>query len=129
MTKKTLSNFFNILTMKRIIFTLAISLFSIIAYSQTTNTFDINIPNAFTPDGDGINDKFTPIVYGHKSVSLTIINRLGYTIYSNFEEDGWDGTYKNNPCEQNIYLYRIVVIDSDDKEYEYLGTVFLLRVK
>jgi len=111
--------------MKKIIFTIAITILSLFAYSQSS--FNISIPNAFTPDADGLNDKFAPILYGHKSVSITVINRTGHVVYNG--DEGWDGTYKNNPCDQNIYLYRIVVIDSDDKEYEYLGTVFLLRVK
>lgn len=123
--QKTLSNFFNISSMKRIIFTIAITILSLFAYSQ--RSFNISIPNAFTPDADGLNDKFAPILYDHKSVSITVINRTGNVVYNG--DEGWDGTYKNNPCDQNIYLYRIVVVDSDDKEYEYLGTVFLLRVK
>lgn len=113
--------------MKRIIFTLAIALFSIIAYSQTT--FNISIPNAFTPDGDGLNDKFTANVYGQKSISITIINRLGQVIYNELNGDGWDGTYRNKPCDQNIYVYQVIVTDFDDNKYEYYGTFLLLREK
>ena len=113
--------------MKKIIFTLAIALFSLITYSQTT--FNISIPNAFTPDADGLNDKFSPNVYGQKSVSMTVINRLGQVIYSEFNGDGWDGTYKDKPCDQNIYLYQIIVTDSSDVKYEYCGTFLLLREK
>ena len=72
-------------------------LFTFISSLVYSQSYDICIPNAFTPDGDGLNDKFQPILYGHKSVTLTIVTRNDMVIYNSNDGDGWDGTYKGPP--------------------------------
>lgn len=104
-------------------------LFTFISSLVYSQSYDICIPNAFTPDGDGLNDKFQPILYGHKSVTLTIVTRNDMVIYNSNDGDGWDGTYKGFPCEQGCYLYEIVVTDSSDQKHVYFGILTLLRSK
>lgn len=110
------------------IFLIITLLLSTYVYSQT-QTFDISIPNAFTPNGDGINDKFSPSIFGHKQAIITIVNRMGVIVYKDIEGEGWDGTYKGTPCGESIYLYQIDVIDTNDKRHTYYGTLLLLRSK
>jgi len=71
---------------------------------------DIYFPNAFTPNGDGINDKFLPVpvsndVYESK---LMIFSRFGQVIYQTDDMNiGWDGTSKGNLCDVGSYIWMI----------------------
>jgi gliding motility-associated-like protein len=95
----------------------------------------IYIPNAFTPNGDGINDSFKPILtnpeltieYWH----LTIYNRWGEVLYEGFDPgSGWDGLYKGKPVSADMYVYRIEYLfatgPSGDSEL-HQGTFMLVR--
>ncbi|MBL8001323.1 MAG: PKD domain-containing protein [Flavobacteriales bacterium] len=63
-------------------------------------------PNAFTPDGDGLNDVWSVTGYGEKEVELTVFNRWGEQIYStNSLLKPWDGTYNGQPVKQDVYVY------------------------
>lgn len=116
--------------MKTLLITLSFLLVSITGYTQAnTNNFDIQVPNAFTPDGDGLNDTFYPYVWGHKSIDLYIFNRLGQLIYSESNGNGWDGKFREKECEQSVYVWQICVTDSSNISHNYIGTVTLLRVK
>jgi gliding motility-associated-like protein len=93
--------------------------------------FLVYVPNAFTPDGDGINDIFLPQVMGEKpdSYELMIFNRWGELIFqSNNLNIGWDGTHKNVKSKEDTYVWKLKVkkrINEDKKEY--VGHVNLLR--
>ena len=56
-----------------------------------------NFPNAFTPNGDGINDVFL------KGYNLTVLNRWGQELYSGL--NGWDGTYNGQRVSSGTYFY------------------------
>jgi gliding motility-associated-like protein len=65
-------------------------------------------PNSFTPNTDGLNDKFTAkgteITYFH----LMIFNRWGELIYDTEKMDeGWDGLYKNQLVQQDVYVWKV----------------------
>jgi gliding motility-associated-like protein len=67
------------------------------------------IPNAFSPNGDGNNDKFLPVIQCANLVpkyNLSIYNRFGQRIfYSNKQDNGWNGTYNGAPAELGTYYY------------------------
>lgn len=66
----------------------------------------IFIPNAFTPNGDGINDTFGVKGEGIKEFTLNIFNRWGELIFETHNpKQQWDGTYMNNPVEIGEYVY------------------------
>ena len=77
------------------------------------------IPNAFTPDGDNVNDIFA------KGYDLTIINRWGQELYSG--RDGWDGTYKNEKVSPGTYYYVIIKSDNNNNETKLTGSILLIR--
>ncbi len=63
-------------------------------------------PNAFTPDGDGLNDVWSVAGYGEKEVELLVFNRWGEQIYrTNSLLKPWDGTYNGQPVKQDVYVY------------------------
>ena len=94
----------------------------------------IEVPNAFSPNGDGINDYYN--VYNVKSIisfSGAIYNRWGQQLYSwgldqiGCEECGWDGTYKGKPVKAGVYYVVINAKGADGISYEFREDVNLLR--
>ena len=89
------------------------------------------IPNAFTPDGDGINETFAPQGQGvdPDHYQMQIFDRTGMLIFSTTNPyDYWDGRNKYGQlCPEGVYVYliRLVNLNSDDKEYT--GSVTLVR--
>ncbi|MBF6607533.1 MAG: gliding motility-associated C-terminal domain-containing protein, partial [Flavobacterium sp.] len=67
------------------------------------------VPNAFTPNGDSLNDNFRPVTKGLKNVKLTIYDTWGSVIYS--EEGtiltGWNGVINNMPAENGNYYCKV----------------------
>jgi len=69
------------------------------------------LPNAFTPDGNGLNDEFKPVEkYDFvKNYQFSIFNRWGQLIFETSDfAHGWDGTYQGKPVPGGTYVYRIV---------------------
>lgn len=73
--------------------------------SDTTSSETIQIPNTFSPNGDGRNDLFL------KGYSLKVFNSIGILLYSGI--DGWDGNYKGRPVAVDTYFYSVLVSDVD----------------
>jgi len=66
------------------------------------------IPNAFTPNGDGINDIFYAYSRSSQSFEMKIYNRWGEQIFSTTDIlKGWDGTFQNIPCISDTYVWQI----------------------
>ena len=89
------------------------------------------IPNSFTPNGDGINDTWSP---GFNAVDLTkfglqIFNRWGEQVYSTTDPfKGWDGTSGGSAVPIGVYVFHTNVVDAITKdEFEYYGHVTLFR--
>jgi len=72
--------------------------------------FNIWIPNAFSPDDNGLNDIFKPMFRNSipQNYAFYIYNRWGSELFSTRQPDiGWDGTYKGKICPGDIYVYLI----------------------
>ncbi|HNQ12642.1 MAG TPA: gliding motility-associated C-terminal domain-containing protein [Bacteroidia bacterium] len=66
------------------------------------------IPNAFTPDGDGLNDYFIPYTENLSLYHLRIYNRWGQMVFSSENPFiGWDGTFENEESPNGVYVYRL----------------------
>ena len=94
----------------------------------------LKVPNAFSPNGDGINDYFN--VYDVKSIvsfNAAIYNRWGQQLYSwgidkmECEECGWDGTYKGPPVKDGVYFVVVSARGADGIVYDIKSDVNLLR--
>ncbi len=90
----------------------------------------IYIPNSFTPDADGLNDLFIPEVIGATNIQMFITDRWGREVFSNEHVTrGWDGGDASGEyyAEAGVYQYFIIITDNLGWNFEYLGTVTLLR--
>ncbi len=71
----------------------------------------IEVPNAFTPNGDGLNDIFRGVIQGGcpvRSFRMSVYNRWGQLVYTTIDaRSGWDGLYKNELAEAGVYMYYI----------------------
>ena len=92
----------------------------------------IDIPNTFSPNGDGTNDYFMPRQLLSRSINafhLSIFNRWGQMIFESRETNGrgWDGKFNGVDQPQGVYVYMIdVTFDNNVKEH-YTGNVTLFR--
>ena len=90
----------------------------------------IYIPNAFTPNDDGVNDLFEPKVLFIKEYHLLIFNRWGEEIFESFDSKYlWDGKTKNNEgIMDGIYVYKFSYKDSQNKLKQIIGKITLLKL-
>jgi len=92
----------------------------------------LNIPNAFTPNGDGANDYFFPrhlLSERLTAFKMQIFNRWGQLIFitDKLEGRGWDGRFNERDQPQGVYIYLIdAEIDGQNREH-YKGNITLLR--
>ncbi|MBR9859460.1 PKD domain-containing protein [bacterium] len=86
------------------------------------------IPNAFSPNGDNINDKFvTPGLY-IVDYHCMIYNRWGELVFESFDYyHRWDGTYKGEPCQMDAYMVIVESTGVDRVKQVHHGTVTLVR--
>ncbi|HRD40580.1 MAG TPA: gliding motility-associated C-terminal domain-containing protein, partial [Bacteroidia bacterium] len=93
--------------------------------------FGIYVPNAFTPNSDGLNDVFQPKGFGVVDYELFVFDRWGEKVFSTKKfEEGWDGTFQgrgNKGCEQGTYTWLIRCTSVFSKAHELKGHVTLIR--
>ena len=74
-------------------------------------TLTYYVPNAFSPNGDQLNDDFTPVFtagFDPESYHLMIFNRWGESVFESFDHTiGWDGTVNGNKAPGGVYIYTI----------------------
>lgn len=92
----------------------------------------VSVPNAFTPNGDGINDYFFPrqlLSEGVVGFSMNIYNRWGQQIFTTTNTDGrgWDGKMNNQMQPEGVYVYIIDIEFKDGRKEHYQGNVSLLK--
>jgi gliding motility-associated-like protein len=92
------------------------------------NEYSLYVPNAFTPDGDGINDVFIPKGVGILKYDLTIFDRWGEQVFKSTDFfKGWDGSFKGKPCQTGTYIWMIHANIPSGKSKEYVGHVTLYK--
>jgi gliding motility-associated-like protein len=100
-----------------------------ISYSVVEPCCNFAYPNAFTPNGDGRNDRFRIVTYGnHLEYELSIYNNWGQRVYYGLDaREGWDGTFNGNPCSAGTYYYYLNAKCFTNKQESHKGTVMLVR--
>ncbi len=96
---------------------------------KTIKEVQIFVPNAFTPNGDGINDKIKPIMYGVKELrSFRIYTRWGQLVYDmQPNEEGWDGRIKGIFQTTNTYVWVLEAEGLDNRIYLKKGSIVLIK--
>ncbi len=90
----------------------------------------ISMPNTFTPDGDGVNDTFAPVVHEGVEVvgRLTIYNRWGQKVYESENPNAaWDGTTFGEPAPSDVYVWLLEVLCTGEERKLRWGDVTVLR--
>jgi gliding motility-associated-like protein len=88
------------------------------------------IPNAFTPNGNGLNDVFSPKFYGITEFMMIIFDRWGNQVFKTEDmNEGWNGRMNGSGAEvqQDVYVYKIVTKDLLRNEHSYIGKVTVVK--
>ncbi|MDE5674881.1 MAG: gliding motility-associated C-terminal domain-containing protein, partial [Muribaculaceae bacterium] len=99
-------------------------------YKIDIGNSELNIPNVFSPDGDGINDEWKVSYRSLFDFKCWIFDRQGHQVF--YTEDpsiGWDGRRGNNPVRSGVYYYIITATGSDGKRYKKCGDINVLLSK
>lgn len=91
-----------------------------------TPLFDV--PNAFTPNGDGVNDVIYVKGFGIAKMQWNIYNRWGVLVFQSADKNtGWNGIYKQRVQPQDVYHYILEIKMSDGTKYTKKGDITLLK--
>jgi gliding motility-associated-like protein len=87
------------------------------------------VPNAFTPNNDGVNDRLHFTVIGRVSnFSIVIYNRWGNKVYAGTDIAGyWDGNFNGQPLPAGVFVYQLSARDYNNKPISQRGTITILR--
>lgn len=90
---------------------------------------DILMPNVFTPNQDGVNDIFAPILIMNASqVSIAILNRWGKIVYQSKDTgSGWDGNFQGKPCSDGTYFWHMEFVNYKGNSLHKHGVLQLFR--
>ena len=104
-----------------------------------TNTDDVKVvvvkepgayvPTAFTPNGDGRNDTFSPTIFGrYELIEFTVFNRWGQPVFTTKKKgEGWTGDASSYKLQSDTYAWSIELKDQQGKITVTMGTVVLIR--
>jgi len=98
--------------------------------SVTITIFNCNVfvPNAFSPNGDGVNDFLYVRSLCMKSMDFIVFDRFGNKVFETTVQDkGWDGTFKGKPMEVGTYMWELSALLSDGTHIAKSGNVTLVR--
>lgn len=88
----------------------------------------LDVPNAFTPNGDGVNDKVYVRGFGIAKLSFRIYNRWGQLVFQTADQaTGWDGRFKGALQPMDAYAYQLDVQFSDGTRTTKKGDITLIR--
>lgn len=90
--------------------------------------FSIYVPNAFTPNGDELNDTFIPVLNSVKIYNLKVYDRWGALLFQSIEPaTGWPGTFNGENCKGDVYIWKIELSTLSGEMKKLNGTVTLIR--
>lgn len=91
--------------------------------------FPVYIPNSFTPNDDGLNDIFKPVLLESISYNFMVFNKWGELVFqTNDVEEGWDGKYKTGEyLAPEVYVYRVEYSSPKKLDQIHQGHITLIR--
>ena len=96
---------------------------------QINPEYTFFVPDAFTPDGNGVNDVFKPEGNRISSFEMQVFNRWGDIVFeSSMLDFGWDGySSSGEELSRGVYMYHIEVYDLNERLWVYNGEIRLMR--
>ncbi|MBI1223370.1 MAG: PKD domain-containing protein, partial [Bacteroidetes bacterium] len=88
------------------------------------------VPNAFTPNGDGVNDNFRPVFEGVERDHYTfkVYNRWGELLFETHDiDEAWDGTFRGVMCESTVYVWQVEGNYYGAQHFQQRGKVMLMK--
>lgn len=87
------------------------------------------VPNAFTPNGDGLNDVFKPLIFGKiEQYYFAVYNQWGVRVFQSSElKDGWNGTVAGEPQQISVFVWTCTYKLEGSQPKKIKGTVTLIR--
>ncbi len=99
-------------------------------YTIGIGSSELKIPNAFTPNGDGVNDVWKVSYRSLLTFSCTIFDRYGQQLYHFTDPtQGWDGKYKGKLVKPGVYFYVIEAKGADGHKYKKGGDINIINSK
>jgi len=90
----------------------------------------LSMPNAFSPNSDGLNDYFRPVTFPEKvtSFNMDIFDGWGRRVYEARDiRQGWDGTIQGRPAPMGVYVYSLLYGNPSGEIYKLTGSMTLVR--
>lgn len=99
-------------------------------YTVGIGSSELKIPNAFTPNEDGVNDVWKVAYRSLISFSCSIFDRYGTQLF-HFSDpsQGWDGKYKGKYVKPGVYFYVIEAKGADGRSYKKGGDINIIKSK
>lgn len=100
------------------------------SFTIIVNTPYFNVPNAFTPNGDGRNDALKVLSADGANfdvITFKVFNRWGELVFNSTDKNGWDGTVNGEELPQDTYIYQAVIRLPDGTQQEFRGEALLIR--
>jgi gliding motility-associated-like protein len=101
---------------------------------EIINNEKVFFPSAFTPNNDGRNDLFKPVLLNIdlnmvQGYSMVIVNRFGQVVYKsvNATDPGWDGRFQAGKCDVGTYFYTCKFVTPQGKAHEVKGDLTLVQ--
>lgn len=97
-------------------------------YVHVSPEFAFYVPNAFTPNNDGVNDFFIGKGFGYIEYNFLIFDRWGNKILDTKDDNvSWDGTYNGKDAPMDVYVWKVVILDVNREQHVLRGHVTLVR--
>ncbi|HLW29402.1 MAG TPA: gliding motility-associated C-terminal domain-containing protein [Brumimicrobium sp.] len=88
----------------------------------------VEVPSAFSPNGDGVNDLIKVLGVGITKIDFRIYNRYGQMVFSTTDlDEGWDGTMNGEVLNQGVFVYTLTFDLIDGTSGEKSGNITLVK--
>ena len=97
-------------------------------YEVTIGESDLKVPNAFSPNGDGVNDEWKVAYRSLLDFQCSIFDRQGHQVcHLTSPEQGWDGKVKGKTVDSGVFFYVIEATGTDGKKYRKSGDINIVK--
>lgn len=89
---------------------------------------ELDFPNIFTPNNDGVNDVYSYRPIGVENLDFRILNRWGECVYQTSDSITWDGTFNDLPCNEGVYFIACNYYNLETQQNDFkTGFIQLIR--